>query len=237
MILLNLLLPTEEALLSKTFKNGLSSHTKPNCRVTLTDDGYRIYRPPNITYNSSDSSTQTMWGGLKIQPFTIRGDILQQYHTYVIMFDVRGKTSNGPALNWSNNMGWGGGGLDPRPSDVIIHNISGGFNGQDRIYYRFTINDTIYKTCTSSYGSFIAGNSYISYRDLCFRFGYESTGSMGTDLYLTNFQMYDITNHTKQVQISKNGIVTSMNFNEMTENQSKVQFTKPCIFAKEFIEL
>ena len=238
MILVNLFLPIEEALLSKTLKNGLSAYTQANCQVTLTDDGYRIYRPPNITYNSSDSSTQTMFGGLKIQPFTIRGDILQQYHTYVIMFDVRGKTSNAiHAFGWSNRMGWGGGGLEPSPSDVVLHGIGANFNGQDRMYYKFTINDTIYKTCTASYSSFVAGNSYISYRDLCFGFGYQNTGSMGTDLYLTNFQMYDITNQTKQVQVSKNGIITSMDFNEISPNQSKVQFTKPCIFAKEFIEL
>ena len=50
-------------IINKKMANPLSSYTQTNCQVSLTDDGYRIYRPPNITFSSSDSSTRTMWGG------------------------------------------------------------------------------------------------------------------------------------------------------------------------------
>ena len=56
-----------------------------------------------------------MWGGLVLRfytpPFT-------KGHTYIIAFNVKGQTSNSVEVNWSNNCGWGGGGLTPSPSDV-----------------------------------------------------------------------------------------------------------------------
>jgi len=55
-------------------------------------------------------------------------------------------------------MGWGGGGLSPTPSNVTIKNISSNFNGETEVWYKFTINDDIVKTCTSAYSSFVANN-------------------------------------------------------------------------------
>ena len=55
---------------TKTWAAGLARYQQSNCQCTLTDDGYRIYRTPNITYSSSDSSTRTMWGGLVLKPFS-----------------------------------------------------------------------------------------------------------------------------------------------------------------------
>ena len=52
-----------EAYVRKQFINGLSSYVQPNCQVTLTNDGYRIYRPPNVNPTNNGS---TMWGGLII---------------------------------------------------------------------------------------------------------------------------------------------------------------------------
>ena len=73
----NLLELTEYNLRKKTWGYGLSSYTQSNCSCTLTDDGYRIYRTPNV--NPTDNG-QTMWGGLVLKPFNIADNILQKSH-------------------------------------------------------------------------------------------------------------------------------------------------------------
>lgn len=236
---MNILLPTEFALLDKKYANGLNSYTQTNCQVSLTDNGYRIYRPPNIVYDSSDSTTQTMWGGLKIQPFKISDDILLQGHTYIILFDVNGQSFCKPSIYWSNNMGWGGGGLIPNPSNISNNNLPTNFNGSLRIHYKFTINDSIRKVCTKSYSSFVEGTEYISYRDFCFNFGYQNTGELGTDIYITNIQMYDLTEENR-LDINKYGVISSLTFDELPppqDSQTSVRFGENYILSKEFIEI
>lgn len=203
----NLLELTEYSLRKKTWGYGLSSYTQSNCSCTLTDNGYRIYRTPNV--NPTDNGS-TMWGGLVIKPFNIADNILQKGHRYVLMFHVKGKSSNSVVdTYWSNNVGWGGGGLDPKP---IINrntmNLPSNFNGETDVVYDFTINDDIYKVCTSSYSSFVAGNTYLSYNGFKFGFQYTNTGEWGTDLYITNIRMYDITNYTSSVNLAKSGILS-----------------------------
>ena len=213
----NLLELTEYSLRKKEWNYGLSSYTQSNCSCTLTDNGYRIYRTPNV--NPTDNG-QTMWGGLVINPFNIRDNILQKGHRYVIMFHVKGKSSNSVVeVYWSNNVGWGGGGLDPNP--VINRNtmnLPANFNGETDVLYDFTINDDIYKVCTSSYSSFVAGNTYLSYNGFKFGFEYIDTGAWGTDLYITNIRMYDITNYTSSVNLAKSGILNISALNEIDGN-------------------
>lgn len=206
-------------IIDKKMVNPLSSYTQSNCQITLTDDGYRIYRPPNITFSSSDSSTRTMWGGFVMRfpdtPF-IKG------HRYIINFEVKGKTSQIPSdTYWTNNAGWGGHGLDPTPSDVVIKNLPAEYNSDEWFLfsYAWTINDEIYKTCTSSYSSFVEGTAYNSYRDFKFGFTYQNTGTLGTDLYIKNVRMYDITT-TSNVWLSKNGIMNADSFWETLSKQN-----------------
>lgn len=210
----NLLELTEYSLRKKTWGYGLSSYTQSNCSCTLTNDGYRIYRTPNV--NPTDNGS-TMWGGLVIKPFNIADNILQKGHRYVLMFHVKGKSSNSVVdTYWSNNVGWGGGGLDPKP--VINRNtmnLPSNFNGGTDVIYDFTINDDIYKVCTSSYSSFVAGNTYLSYNGFKFGFQYTNTGEWGTDLYITNIRMYDITNYTSSVNLAKSGILSISALNEI----------------------
>jgi hypothetical protein len=52
----------------------------------------------------------------------------------------------------------------------------------------------------------VAGNTYLSYAGFKFGFPYESTGEMGTDLYITNIRMYDITDNPN-FDITKEGII------------------------------
>ena len=213
----NLLELTEYSLRKKEWSNGLSKYTQSNCQCTLTDDGYRIYRTPNV--NPTDNGS-TMWGGLVIYPFNVDSNILQKGHRYVLMFHVKGKTSNTVCdVYFSNNVGWGGGGLNPNPTiNKNSMNLPSNFNGETDVIYDFTINDDIYKVCTASYGNgaFVAGNTYLSYKGFKFGFSYTDTGSMGTDLYITNIRMYDITNPPSSYKINKNGIISFSSVNEIT---------------------
>ena len=229
----NLLELTEYSLRKKEWNYGLSSYTQSNCSCTLTDNGYRIYRTPNV--NPTDNG-QTMWGGLVINPFNIRDNILQKGHRYVIMFHVKGKSSNSVVeVYWSNNVGWGGGGLDPNP--VINRNtmnLPANFNGETDVLYDFTINDDIYKVCTSSYSSFVAGNTYLSYNGFKFGFEYTNTGEWGTDLYITNIRMYDITNYTSSINLAKNGILSISALNEIDGNARINKYSE--VLSEGFIE-
>ena len=202
-------------IINKKMANPLSSYVQSNCQVTLTDDGYRIYRPPNKNPTNDGS---TMWGGFVMRFYTppfIKG------HRYNLTFEVKGKTSNAPVdFYWTNQAGWGGGGLSPTPSDEVKKNISANFNSQEwtTISYSWTINDDIYKTCTSSYSSFVQGNTYPSYRDFKWGFGYTDTGTLGTDLYIKNVRMYDLTTASK-VNIKKTGIIEAGSFWETLSKQ------------------
>lgn len=235
----NKLFKINEALTDKRFEKGLSSYTQANCQVTLTSQGYRIYRPPNTTYNSSDSSTRTMWGGLIIQPFTGDSNFLIQGHTYILMFHVSGKSSNDSTDHyWSNNAGWSGGsyGLGTNPTNVSYNTLGTDFQGEKDIYYKFTVADAIIKTCTTSYSSFVAGTSYNCYRDFKWGFGYQSTGALGTDLYLTSFRMYDITQPDNVVKFQKIGVIGSQFVETNSPTSAMQMYSSGEILTQEFIE-
>lgn len=226
----NLLHNTEVARINKAFNNGLSRYWQDNCQSTLTDDGYRIYRPANLTVANNGN---TMWGGLVIHPYQCFN--LQKGHTYIISFHVKGKSSNAASdsLGFHNQVGWDGGGLEPKPSNVEYYNPVGtDFNGEGDFWYKFTINDDVYKVCTTSYSSFVAGNTYLSYNGFKFGFGYTSTGSMGTDLYITNIRMYDITDDPS-FEIPKNGVIEGQ---LIEDSEIKIMKTKDLI-TNNFIEI
>lgn len=214
----NLIYNAQVGILKKKFIAPLTSYTQSNCQVTLTNDGYRIYRPPNLTVANNGN---TMWGGLVLRfpnPPFIKG------HTYIIMFNIKGKTSNSVGdIYWTNNCGWGGGGLEPSPTNVAFNRPGNNWqsNQWSPFYYKWTINDDVYKTCTSSYPSFTQGTVYPSYRDFKFGFGYTSTGEMGTDIYINNLRLYDITDNSK-VSILKNGQVKVNEIIETNKNKTLI---------------
>lgn len=228
----NLIYKTEENRLLKQFGNGLSSYTQPHCQVTLTNDGYRIYRTPNKTVSGDGS---VMWGGLVLNPIAAGVCTFIKGHTYIIAFHVKGKSSMGASdCGWSNLVGWGGGGLTPSPSDVKSYNpVGNNFDGEGDFWYKWTMNDDLYKVCTSSYSSFVEGNTYLSYNGFKFGFPYQNTGSMGTDLYITNIRMYDITDNP-DFDISKNGVISGVQLTEGPE--IKIMQTKDLITTN-FIEI
>lgn len=226
----------------KGFNNGegLSAYTQPNCQVTCNSDGYKIYRPANLTVADNGN---TMYGGLKIRNSTNGGvhiydatidNIfnLQKGHTYIWIFTVNGSTENASGFQLTNNMGWSGGGLNPTPSNVTSRGTGSNFNGTQECWYKFTINDDIVKTCTSSYSAFVQGNQYLSYMDFGFYFSYQSTGT-GTNLYISNIRLYDITNI--QQKLNKTGIANFTSFIE--ENYNNKILSDGEFYGQEFIEI
>ena len=136
-----------------------------------------------------------------------------------MMFHVKGKSSDTATHHyWSNQAGWGGGayGLGTNPTDIAFEDLGSNFQGEKEIYYKFTVADEIMKTCTKSYSVFTEGNTYNTYRDFKWGFEYRDTGAMGTDLYLTNFRCYDITEPDNTVKFLKLGIVNASNLVEST---------------------
>ena len=230
--------PQANALAERVFRDGLSSYTQSNCQVTLTDKGYRIYRPPNTNYSSSDSSTRTMWGGFLIQPFTADSNFLIKGHTYIVLLHVSGQSTNAmTSVYWSNNAGWSGGsyGLTTEISNATLVTTPANFKGEFEFTYKFTVTGDIWKTCTKSYSSFVAGTSYNCYRDLKVGFDYWSTGELGTDLYITNLRCYDITEPTNVISVQKSGIVLAGEFTESDQSQTKF-LSGGEILSNEFIE-
>ena len=189
----NLLFDIDSHIEMRVWKPGLSKFEQENCKCSLTNQGFRISRPSGLTVATNG---YTMFGGLVLHPFELDSNILQEGHTYVIMFDVRGYTSNVPVCYWSNNIGWEAPELTPILTGAITNNaISKEFSSINYVTYRyeFTVNDSIYKKCENIYQNFVEGEYYLSYRDFFFGFTYKSTGSQGTELYIRNIRMYDVT--------------------------------------------
>ena len=184
-----------------------------------------------------------MWGGLKI--INQANDViavydstrdnvwnLQKNHTYIISFHVKGQSSNSCNIGLSNFMGWAGGGLSPSPTVIRSEGIPANFQGEKDCFYIFTITDEIVKTCTSSYSSYVAGNQYLSYRHIGFSYGYSNTGELGTDIYITNLRLYDITSH--MAEFTKQGLA---NFYDFVEQMDKCEIRKNSeLLSTNFIE-
>lgn len=207
----NLLFDIDSHIIMRVWKPGLSKFEQENCKCSLTGQGFRIFRPSGLTI---DTNGNTMFGGLVLHPFELDSNILQEGHTYVIMLDVKGCTSNVPLCYWSNNVGWEAPELSPDLTGVITNNAIGKeFSSINYVTYRyeFTVNDSLYKKCEKSYQNFVEGEYYLSYRDFFFGFTYESTGPQGTDLYIRNIRMYDVTKDEVIEEIAQRKIMAVSN--------------------------
>lgn len=237
----NIIFPIELSRTYLKFTNGLNKYTQANCQVTLTEYGYHIYRPPNLTVANDG---KTMWGGLLINNQTTRTIAaydasrdnilnLQKNHTYIFAFHAKGKSSNSPSLIVESNMGWDRiAGVGPNPTYLARKTIPVNFNGEQDCYIIFKIEDDIVKIATENKSNYVQGTSYLSYRDLCLNYEYTSTGELGTDLYLTDFRLYDITNDI--AKITKQG---QAKFQDFVEQLNKVQIRKNSEFlSSNFIE-
>ena len=238
----NILFPAELSRTKLEFTNGLSRYTQSNCQVTLVEEGYHIYRPPNLTTSANGN---TMFGGLKlvnqstdtVSPYNATRDNiwnLQKGHSYILAFHAEGQSSNPHNyLSFNNNMGWGVGGVSPTPTLIAANGIPADFQGEKDCYYAFTINDDIVKTSNDARAGYDGSSQYLSYRHFTFGWTYSNTGTLGTDIYLTNFRLYDITTHV--AQFTKQGIA---NFSQFIEQMDKAQIRKNSeLLSSEFLEL
>ncbi len=180
-----------------------------------------------------------MWGGMKIinattssishtyDPAIDNYFNLIQGHTYIILFHVSGQSTNTFVnFGWTNQMGYSGRGLMPTPTNVLYHRIPTDFQGEEDCFYKFTLSDTISKVCTTTYSYATAGQSYLSYTHFQVGFEYQDTGALGTDLYITNLRMYDITNNDKNFSILKSGIIETNGIIERTNNLTSISYGK-----------
>jgi hypothetical protein len=213
----NIAYKINEAIKLKNFSNGLSKSSQLNCVVTLQDNGIRIYRPPNLIYPDAGN---TMWGGLKFNLFDIDPNILMKGRKYRISFNVSGKSSNDilfGQMYFTYTMGYSGGplwGLTSVPA-TNSNTLGYDFQGSKRIYAEFDITDDIWKVSNTTYnGIVVAGTSYNCYRELCWGFPYSNTGSMGTDLFITDFRVEDITTYGKPA-LDDMGVQISSGINEV----------------------
>ena len=232
----NIFTPVETARINNSFTNGLSNYTQANMTVTLENGLYHMYSAPNLT---TASNGNTMWGGLKIVNKSVTGtQLLTEGHTYVIKFHVNGKCSRSPeGFHWSYNMGWeGDSALKATPSNVVKNFPPNPFNGEMECFYKFTVSDSLYKTCATSFSSFVAGTKYLSYREFIFNYNYGNTGNLGVDLYLSDFRMYDLTNNTEKPLIIKTGVVKGNVYQNAETN--KVSICRDTdIICKDFYEI
>ena len=230
----NILFEQNIGILNKQWIPGLSKFEQTHCKCTLTDIGYRIYRTPNLTYPADGT---VMWGGFVLDNTNNRFN-LKDNHTYIIEFDIKGQSSNATDnTNWSNYVGWSGGGLIPAPTNVIQNNpVKANFNSSEWLhyFYKFTISDGLYKVCTNTYASYTAGETYLSYKGFKFGFAYQNTGELGTDLYIKNICMFDITENIN-IDIFRTGIVKSPRIIE--ENTEVRFFSSGLINADQLLEI
>lgn len=125
-----------------------------------------------------------------------------------------------------NNMcGWSpsDSGLYPHPTNVIkLNPVTANFSSStwQPLVEKWTIpaDDSVYKVCTRAYtSSYVSGGTYLSYKDFKFGYTYANTGEWGTDIYIKNIRMYDVTN-IKNMDIRKTGIVEYIG---MIENENR----------------
>ena len=220
--------------LSRQQDSCLRRYNQTYCAVTHTANGAHIVRTPGIAYaspnytfggiifrNSSSNSSYHKWDS---NVDNIWG--LKKNHRYFFCCHIKGYSENdfGWANYFSNNIGWGGGGLMPSPRINASYYPSlskAGINGVDTdIWLDFTITDDIIKTCTTGYSQFVQGQEYLSYMELGVGFTYSATGTLGTDIYVSNPRMYDITDIPPE-NFNANGTIKFSEFIELGES-SKV---------------
>lgn len=199
---------------------GVGRYAQANMQVTLTSSGVRLYSPPNHDGRpSGQGGSNDDWGGLVLSPMKTY-NCLVNGHRYIILWHCVGKTSTALAeTSWSNQIGWG---QSPDASPTVNRRCvpAAGFQGTMECCYDFTINDTIFKTTGSSvHSGFEANTSYLAYAAFKIGFGYRQTGELGTDLYLSNFRMYDITSGVEELEFTHKGLLNTTEIIELSSDK------------------
>ena len=211
-----------DAINKKQFVNGLTGYEQTHCKVTITDDGYRIYRTPNVNPSANGN---VMWGGVKLQ---FPEGTFQKGRKYKLSVLVKGKTSNAIGVPYlTPQMGWTAGGLTSLNASSVI-NIPSNFNSDTYQYFEAVfdlINFEPCQTASKSESIFTQGKTYNCCRDLAWGFSYTDTGSLGTDLYFKDFSLTDITdlNNTK---VNKKGQLETKEIIEFNFKPTLIDYSK-----------
>ena len=190
---------------------GAHAYTQGNLSVTSTVNGYRIYSEPNRDGRAQEGSEWNTWGGLVLDPMHVSRCLVKGHH-YRISWHVSGQSSRAMVdTYWSNNIGWG---QSPDAAPTVHKCVfqPANFQGEMDCFYDFTIEDEIFKTTGSSvHSGFEANTSYLAYAGFKIGYTYDYTGTLGTDVYITNIQMHDLTSD-KIYKIGNNGVIKSTEF-------------------------
>lgn len=200
----NLLLKHDKAINNKKDMDGVSYYNQTHCTCTFTDDGFRIVRTPDLVYPTAGN---VMWGGLRL---TIPQGTIKPDRKYKILFDYKGKSSQPFDMYFALTIGWStvGGlkGLWPKFVNVPPSNYSNTSWKTAELSFSFTY-DQIYQTATKTESICTAGTIYNCVNEFKIGYAYNSTGALGTDMYIKNIRLFDITDG--DIGIQKYGIKAS----------------------------
>lgn len=220
----------QEALDNKTFTDGLGAYTQTNCSCTLTNDGYNVYRPANLTYPADGN---TMWGGVVL---SIPEGTMVDGRRYQLRVKYRGVSSNGiKDMYFAYSVGWTNmGGLSAASMIDSIYTDSNRYQSIDTggTWENIRVNISasegqMYKVADNSTGGLIPGTTYYTARQFKIGHNYESTGVLGTNLYYKDFRLFDVTDgYDEEVSLSEDGIFTVDHFSEVGVTDKMVGFWK-----------
>lgn len=224
----NILAKADLQIISKGNRGtGVYQYTQNDNYSKYTDNGLLWIRKANIVGHGWNSNYHTTFGGFRIITDSFI-DKLKTGNTYVLMIDVKGQLDhNLDYFRFSYEMGWEGDneGLLARPQVIYSKCPVKGFNNMTAIY-AFKITDDVYKTCKTKFSDYIVGNKYNSYKQFCMGFGYADDTTIGTELYIKNLRMYDITKYDKIVSFLKTGVIKSNTLTTLINNNSSFCLNK-----------
>lgn len=170
----------------------------------------------------------------------VKSDFLLPGRRYRIKFTASG-FSNNLSLQCGIDYNWGSPNATPHLSTNIVEEKSGiiptnfgisedgttAVGDVKECFYEFLVpaaEDSLYRAASENYAStFIKGKIYSVFKTFHFNFSYDDSGEFGTDVYLSNFIMEDITNDVNSgtASIKSNGIVETR-FNEVNSNKCSI---------------
>ena len=204
----------KSSLNSGTLYGILNSYTQTNCQVSLVNDytrnckySYRIFRDPNLVYPAAGT---VMWGGVILNFDNYRRFISGK--KYKVTFYYLGQTSGAMTdalVNYSAGWTSMGVGLTNGASLISSKLIPSNFNDWDNWHYGeavFQAGD-LYQTGTDSI-------IYYCMRNLKLGWNYYSTGSLGTDIRITDIDIQEI-NDGEFIGLSEKGIFSCNQISEI----------------------
>lgn len=200
---------------------GLGTYDQGNLIVTMTNQGIRIYSEPNRDGRAIEGSEWNTWGGFCWSPMKQSRCLIKGHH-YRLSWHVKGQSSRAMVdVYWSNQIGWG---QYPDASPTVHKMVTqpANFQGEMDCFYDFTIEDDIFKTTTNDvHAGFEPNTSYLAYSAFKIGYTYDFTGPLGTDIYITNLQLHDLT--TGEVyKIEKSGIVKTIELVSGRRNSARL---------------